>query len=287
MYALFPAFVSSLFLFYGVYVVTTRGRTRASLAFLGMTTLTWDRHEGHARSYDVVTHGFNYRLDDLRAALGRAQLAKLHQGNERRRALAGRYRRLLRDSDRFVPVRAHDDHSAHHLMAVVARDARTREVAATALQRARVQSSLHYPCITDFAAFAAYADADVPLSREYAARTLTLPLHPGLEPSEVDDIAQGLFNRFYAGDAAVHVTAEAAQTYLGDLRALFILDRLPLNGDELAELADLLAASAVLIAADGAAPDTLLELPIGGLPRGEAIALCAAEARLARRTWPV
>ena len=40
MYALFPAFVSSLFLFYGVYVVTTRGRTRASLAFLGMTTLT-------------------------------------------------------------------------------------------------------------------------------------------------------------------------------------------------------------------------------------------------------
>ena len=40
MYALFPAFVSSLFLFYGVYVATTRGRTRASLAFLGMTTLT-------------------------------------------------------------------------------------------------------------------------------------------------------------------------------------------------------------------------------------------------------
>jgi dTDP-4-amino-4,6-dideoxygalactose transaminase len=154
----------------------------------GMTTLTWDRHEGHARSYDVVTHGFNYRLDDLRAALGRAQLAKLHQGNERRRVLAERYRRLLRDSDRFVPVRAHDDHSAHHLMAVVARDARTREVAATALQRARVQSSLHYPCITDFAAFAAYADADVPLSREYAARTLTLPLHPGLEPSEVDEV---------------------------------------------------------------------------------------------------
>ncbi|MGR8024970.1 histidine kinase N-terminal 7TM domain-containing protein, partial [Burkholderia cenocepacia] len=40
MYALFPAFVSSSFLFYGVSVVTTRGRTRAILAFPGMTTLT-------------------------------------------------------------------------------------------------------------------------------------------------------------------------------------------------------------------------------------------------------
>ncbi|ANH75441.1 his Kinase A domain protein [Ralstonia insidiosa] len=40
MYALFPAFVSSLFLFYGAYVLTTRGRTRASIAFFGMTVLT-------------------------------------------------------------------------------------------------------------------------------------------------------------------------------------------------------------------------------------------------------
>jgi hypothetical protein len=117
-----------------------------------------------------------------------------------------------------------------------------------------------------------------------AARALpdgVLYINEQLEPSEIDDIAQGLFNRFYAGDTAVQLTPEAARTYLGDLRALFILDRLPLNADRLADLADLLAGGAVLIAADGAAPDTLLELPLGGLPRGEAIGLCAAEARLA------
>ena len=57
----------------------------------GMTTLTWDRHLGHATSYDVVTHGFNYRLDDLRAALGRVQLSKLAAGNQRRRELVARY----------------------------------------------------------------------------------------------------------------------------------------------------------------------------------------------------
>ena len=36
----------------------------------GMTTLTWDRHRGHASSYDVVLPGFNYRLDEVRAAVG-------------------------------------------------------------------------------------------------------------------------------------------------------------------------------------------------------------------------
>ena len=40
----------------------------------GMTTLTWDRHMGHAWSYDVVDLGYNYRIDEIRAALGMVQL---------------------------------------------------------------------------------------------------------------------------------------------------------------------------------------------------------------------
>ncbi len=43
----------------------------------GMTTLTWDRHRGHAASYDVVAPGYNYRIDEMRAAIGRVQLGKL------------------------------------------------------------------------------------------------------------------------------------------------------------------------------------------------------------------
>src|SRR5205814_8472894 len=43
----------------------------------GMTTLTWDRHKGHAHSYDVVVPGFNYRLDEVRATVGLVQLRRL------------------------------------------------------------------------------------------------------------------------------------------------------------------------------------------------------------------
>ena len=48
-----------------------------------MTAMTWDRHRGHAWSYDVVALGYNYRIDEIRAALGREQLKKLPANNGR------------------------------------------------------------------------------------------------------------------------------------------------------------------------------------------------------------
>src|SRR5207237_7042062 len=58
----------------------------------GMTTLTWDRHRGHASGYDVVELGFNYRIDEPRAALAERRLARLEDDNRRRAALAAPYR---------------------------------------------------------------------------------------------------------------------------------------------------------------------------------------------------
>ena len=46
-----------------------------------MTSGTWDRHRGHEDSYDVVDVGFNFRLDEPRAALGLARLPKVRGGD--------------------------------------------------------------------------------------------------------------------------------------------------------------------------------------------------------------
>ncbi len=61
----------------------------------GMTTLTWDRHRGHAASYDVVELGFNYRIDEPRAALASSRLARIDAENAQRAELDARYRELL------------------------------------------------------------------------------------------------------------------------------------------------------------------------------------------------
>ncbi len=159
----------------------------------GMTSLSWDRHRGHASSYDVVLNGYNYRMDDLRAALGRAQLVKLLRNNERRRDLVAAYRsRLRRLPGLTVPFSdAEVADSACHLMSVVAPSAEVRQGLADALRQRGIQSSLHYPCITGFSAFAGSA-SDLPHSVSYSSRTLTLPLFPTLTVQQIDQICDVL-----------------------------------------------------------------------------------------------
>ena len=176
----------------GGMVVTNRDDLAEKVRALrshGMTSLTWDRHQGHARSYDVVVPGFNYRLDDLHAALGRSQLAKLPGNNERRGRLVELYRRRLDDLPGWtIPFRTYEGDSAYHLMTVVAPDESHREVVVKALAGHDVQTSLHYPCIPGFKAFQPGRHDHLERSEAYAARTITLPLYPGLRDDQVERV---------------------------------------------------------------------------------------------------
>lgn len=156
----------------------------------GMTTLTWDRHRGHASSYDVNLNGYNYRLDEVRAALGRVQLQKLESNNLRRRDLVAAYRRHLADlpTEWIIPFKDYDGNSAYHLMAAVAPDEHIRTNVVKALKESRIQTSLHYPCLTDFGAFGHLQIDQVEQSRSFARRAITLPLFPTMTMDQVDKV---------------------------------------------------------------------------------------------------
>ena len=85
----------------------------------GMTSLTWDRHQGHAYSYDVVDLGYNYRIDELRSALGLAQLKKLVANNARRKAITERYWRALDGSGVELPFRNTLGAPAYHIFPIL------------------------------------------------------------------------------------------------------------------------------------------------------------------------
>ena len=67
----------------------------------GMSTLTLDRHKGRAISYDVMQPGLNYRMDEMRAALGLVQLEKLPAANSARKRLVEIYWEELKASQRY------------------------------------------------------------------------------------------------------------------------------------------------------------------------------------------
>jgi dTDP-4-amino-4,6-dideoxygalactose transaminase len=158
-----------------------------------MTTLTWDRHKGHAASYDVVNPGYNYRLDELHAALGRVQLGKLERNNQRRRELLASYREAVQSLGGWtMPFADTIEHSSGHLMVIVAPDPDVRERAAQALRASAIQTSMHYPCIADFTGFAEGSGENLKLTRQFTSRAITLPLYPTMDPHGINGIVDVL-----------------------------------------------------------------------------------------------
>lgn len=153
----------------------------------GMTTLTWERHRGHASSYDVVAAGFNYRIDEARAALARARLSHLDAENEQRGRIDRRYRELLAEVPGVTLTLAPRTGlvSAHHLFTIVLDEAIDRDGLRSALAEAGIQTSVHYPPIHRFSI---YQDGtpELPLTEAYAARSVTLPMFAHMTDDQQD-----------------------------------------------------------------------------------------------------
>jgi dTDP-4-amino-4,6-dideoxygalactose transaminase len=192
----------------GGLVVTGRKDLAERLRLLrshGMTTLTWDRHRGHASSYDVMAHGFNYRLDELHAALGRCQVQKLPAINARRTELAAEYQAHLGSlADWIVPFAHLEGEHAHHLEVVVAPDPDMRVQTVAALKAAGIQSSLHYPCVPDFWAFERFSGAGIARSRLFASRVITVPLFPGMTFDQVEQVCSVISQATRRPEETIH-----------------------------------------------------------------------------------
>ncbi len=161
----------------------------------GMTTLTWDRHRGHAASYDVLLAGHNQRFDEIRAAIGLVQLSRLSAGNEARGEHLARYRELLDGVDGITmafPNREDGSISANHLAVAILPAETDRAAAQELLKREGVQTSVHYPPIHTFTAYASHTPRELPRTDEIAARLLTLPLFPHLQSDQIELVASGL-----------------------------------------------------------------------------------------------
>jgi dTDP-4-amino-4,6-dideoxygalactose transaminase len=156
-----------------------------------MTSLTWDRHRGHATGYDVVDVGFNYRLDEVRAALGIVQLSRVEELNGVRARLAARYRERLEGGRFAVPGLGGRGRSAHHIQVVLAPSEEARDRARAALREERIQTSVHYPPIHLFSRYRSTAER-LPVAEEIAERLITLPLHPNMSDADVDAVCAAL-----------------------------------------------------------------------------------------------
>jgi dTDP-4-amino-4,6-dideoxygalactose transaminase len=160
-----------------------------------MTAVSYDRARGHAASYDVVDLGYNYRLDDLRAALGIVQLSKMPEDLLLRARLRAAYEQMLRDLDEVViPFSGGSNESrSNHIMPIVLRssDRTHRDKLRTALQERGVQTSVHYPPAHQLSTFSG-TSCSLPVTERLGNSLITLPLFKSMTREQLSYVVESL-----------------------------------------------------------------------------------------------
>jgi dTDP-4-amino-4,6-dideoxygalactose transaminase len=141
----------------------------------------------------VVALGYNYRLDEPRAALLSARLPRLEQDIEQRRALVRRYREKLAQID-GITVPYEDEEvgrsSCYVMPAMLDASGPREEIRAHMLEAHGVQTSVLYPAIHEFTAY--QGRESLPRAEHAARAQLTLPLYPHLGEERQDLVLAAL-----------------------------------------------------------------------------------------------
>ncbi|MHA1732726.1 MAG: DegT/DnrJ/EryC1/StrS family aminotransferase [Promethearchaeota archaeon] len=159
------------------------------------------RNQYWFQDYDDA--GYNYRMDDTKAAVGACQLDRLEGMNRRRREVAGMFRDGLADIPGIEPLveRADRLHAYHLFPALVDPQlpAGTRERVTLALRLHHgVKVGQHYRPLVQTTAFRkrGHSEAECPRACEAWPRLLTLPVHPRMEDEHVEYLLSALRDVF-------------------------------------------------------------------------------------------
>jgi dTDP-4-amino-4,6-dideoxygalactose transaminase len=160
-----------------------------------MTSDSWDRHSGHADTYDVTGLGFNYRIDEPRSALGLSRLGALEQDVTRRRRLTSMYRERLNGhaglTMPFTDESVQD--SCCYVMPILLRDGALRgEVRAVLRERHGVQTSIHFPPVHRFSAYRERYPVSLPRTEDASSREITIPLFAHMTDEQLERVVRAL-----------------------------------------------------------------------------------------------
>ena len=144
------------------------------------------RAHGMSAQYQHTEFGYNYRMTDISAAIGREQLKKLPNFNVRRREIAEMYNSEL--SDLVITPKNRRGHVFHqYTIRSSARD-ELREF----LMNREINTGIYYPSVLyNYQSMAAY-QSSCPNAENLINEVLSLPVHPALSNSDVFEVISSI-----------------------------------------------------------------------------------------------
>ena len=153
------------------------------------------RNYGQLKKYHHTELGWNSRLDSIQAVVLTEKLKLLDQWNQQRRMVAQWYYEILKDKDVTTYLESTENEAVHHLFVITLKN---RDLMIEKLTNAGVPTGIHYPvpihkheCFAelDFARGKSFPNAE-----KQATELLSLPMHPQLTQSQVEEIVCKLNN---------------------------------------------------------------------------------------------
>ncbi len=160
----------------------------------GMTTLSYERAKGHSTGYDVVDLGYNYRIDDIRAAIGIVQLDKLPPDLQKRAQVRQWYIDALAGNPEItIPFRDYPYLSSNYIFPIVLKNtgSEKRDAVRAKLAENGIQTSMHYPAVHRFSIYRDFY-AELPVTDYLVDNLVTLPMYSRLNKEQVMLISEKL-----------------------------------------------------------------------------------------------
>ena len=136
--------------------------------------------------------GYNYRLEELQAAVLMVKLRHIDKWTDMRRKNAMLYNEMLKDCDAVAPIEKEYNKHVYHLYVIRVRN---RQKLIEHLNSKGIQTGIHYPVpihLQEAYSHRNYKKGSFPIAERYADEILSLPMFPELKEEEISQVAQSV-----------------------------------------------------------------------------------------------
>lgn len=143
--------------------------------------------------YDLVELGYNYKLTEIQAAIGRCQLEKVDRNQERRQWVRDIYEDKLHTVQGVsIPFKSHKCKSGLHVLPIVVDKNIDRKDLRNRLSADGISTTIHYKPVHELSYYKAMGNYSLPIAEEISKREITLPFYPMMSEKEIDYVVNSL-----------------------------------------------------------------------------------------------
>ncbi len=158
-----------------------------------------ERPKNEIWNYQQIDLGFNYRMNDIQAALGLNQMKRVDKFVNSRTKIAKYYNNELKDLPLTIPWQAPYAHSSYHLYPILINSnkcGKTQRQVYDELRKKDIAVNLHYTPVHRHPYYAnlGFKKNDFPIAEKFHQEVISIPIYPSLQDKHKDYVVKTLRN---------------------------------------------------------------------------------------------